>query len=80
MKTTMELCLFCHNIRILRQHYKLSQKEMAQQLHIGIHSLRMLEKGIIPQRMGIEIFFYIYRLFGFSPNEVVSIDIRQHLL
>ncbi|MBO5078447.1 MAG: helix-turn-helix transcriptional regulator [Oscillospiraceae bacterium] len=71
--------LLCHNIRNIRSHYKLSQKEMAQRLHIGIGSLRKLENGYVPPRLDIEILFYIHKEFGFTPSQTLSVDLLQYI-
>ena len=39
---------FCQNIRRLRMEHKFSQKQMASMLGIGVKSLRLLERNIIP--------------------------------
>ena len=64
MKTDKEVVVFCKNIVYLRKKYKLSQKDMAKKLHIGLASLRKLEQGSIPKRLRTEILWYIYRNFN----------------
>ena len=71
--------LLCHNIRSIRKHYKLSQKAMAKQLHIGVKTLSRLEQGEIPPMLGVDILFYIHKCFGFTPSQTLSVDVLQHL-
>lgn len=79
MSTNIELEVLCSNIRNLRKHCKLSQKAMAQRLHIGIQSLRKLENGQIPPRLRIDFLFQIYTHFGYTPSEIVSTDVLSRL-
>ena len=59
-----ELHVFCKNIRILRIKNGLSQKEMAKLLRIGVRSLRTIETGHIPPRLGCNVFYYAAVHFG----------------
>ena len=79
MSPNANLDLFCHNIHSLRKYCKLSQKEMAGQLHIGIKSLRKLENGVIPPRLDIHILLYIHRNYGFTPTQTVTMDLSRLL-
>ena len=79
MSTNIKLEMLCKNVRNLRKHYHLSQKEMAGRLHIGIESLKKLERGEVPPRLGINVLLYIYRHFGVTPNKIVTIDVLQEI-
>lgn len=59
--------IFCRNVAWLRQTHGLSQKEMARRLHIGVGSLRQLEQGRLPPRMGALVFLHIHKAFGLPP-------------
>lgn len=72
MKSNNKFIFFCTNIRKLRKAYGMTQKEMAQQLHIGVDSLRKIEKGECPPRVHIDILVYAYRVFGFTPTELTT--------
>lgn len=39
----------CKNIRCLRKHYNLTQKEMADILGVSVSSIRRIEKGVLPR-------------------------------
>lgn len=62
----------------LRKKYSLSQKVMAEKLGISVSTLRKIEKGIFPERIGVEIVFRINDEFGvsirnqFSPGFSIS--------
>ena len=73
----MELQILCKNIRYLREKHNLSRKEMAGRLHIGVGSLKKMEEGEVPPRMGVEILFHIYRCFGIKPCEIVSRELTD---
>ena len=64
--------VFFHNIAGLRKNYGYSQKYMAQLLGIGIGTLRKIEQGIIPPRLGIDIAFAVQKHFGISPAILFS--------
>ena len=56
--------LFCKNVSYLRRKNNLSQREMTNKLNIGIETLRKLESGTIPKRVGVEILWRIYEEFN----------------
>ena len=49
--------ILCKNIKILREKNKLSKKEMAKRLGIGVIALSKLESGILPKRLSVKILF-----------------------
>ena len=62
-----EIQIMCTNIKKLRELNKLSQKEMARMLGIGIETLRSLENGIIPPRVSASLIIKISKLFNITP-------------
>lgn len=68
MKTNDEIVIFCKNMVYLRKKHKLSQRDMAKKLHIGVATLRKLEQGDIPKRLRTEILWYIYKNFNIPIN------------
>lgn len=70
----MEEVFFCRNMLTLRKHLCMSQKEFAKALNIGVHSLSMIEKGCIPNRLGATILIRIYECFGILPSEMLCED------
>ena len=64
--------IFCNNIKRLRKMKRLSKREMAQKLEIGIASLTKIENGIIPPRLNVRIYFSLYYNLGITPNQVLS--------
>ena len=67
-----DVLMVCHNIRLLRSKYKLSQAEMAKRLEIGVQTLRSLEKDRIPPRLSCGILCKIYKEFGIWPSDMFS--------
>ena len=65
-KNAKDFASFCTLVRELRQQHKLSQKKMAELLHISVSSLRKLERGEMP-RISVRIFFHIHAVFGIPP-------------
>ena len=55
MSEQTEISIFCENVKRLRKREKMSKKEMAQIMHIGVRSLTTLENGKIPVRMRCEV-------------------------
>ena len=62
--------VFCNNVKKLREINKLSKKEMAKRLHISVRSLSMLEQGIIPPRMSLQVAIEISKEFGMLLGDV----------
>ena len=79
MKNDKEMERFCKNIRSLRKFHKLNQKQMAEKLHIGIWSLKKIEKGQIPPQLRIDVLLYIYEHFHYTPEQIVTIDVLQDM-
>lgn len=67
-----ELQAFCTNMRNLRKVRGMTQKEMAQALHISIGYVRRIEQGDVPIGLTCDVFYYIHRVFGVYPSQVVS--------
>lgn len=72
VSTKTELENFVYNIKWLRRQYGLSRKQMADILEIGIWSIGKLEKGEMPPRLGINVFFAVQKYFGISPAAQLS--------
>ena len=64
--------ILCRNIQRLRRRTGLSQKDMAALLQISIYSLRRLENGQLPPRLGINFLFSISRHFKMTPARLLS--------
>lgn len=58
----------------LRKKHSLPQKVMAEKLGISVSTLRKIEKGIFPERIGVEIVFRIDDEFGISIREQFNPD------
>ena len=56
-------------VKNLRKQHRLSQKEMAQLLGIGVGSLRKIENDSIPLRMSVDVVFKVHAVFGILPED-----------
>ncbi len=68
---------FCRNIRYLRAKHHLSQQEMAKLLGIGVGTLRKMEQGMIPPRLGCGVLCRLAASFHVSANAMIWKDLRQ---
>ena len=71
-KIKREAHLFCKNVKALRQREKLSKKEMAKRLGIGVGSLTRIENGTIPPRLRCNVLVKIHICFGVLPEQMFS--------
>ena len=67
-----EIRVFCENVKALRQREKLSKKEMAKRLGIGVGSLTRIENGMIPPRLRCNVLVKIHICFGVLPEQMFS--------
>ena len=65
-----EIQIFCKNMTKLRKKYNLTQKEMAKICGIGVKSISLIEKGILPPRLSAEIIFTVANYFNVSPKDM----------
>ena len=77
MSNKTELDNICANIRYLRKKNNLSQKTMATLLHVGIKSVRKMEQGIFPERLGVSFVMYVHRVFGILPHTLVDTVLEE---
>ena len=64
---------FCNNVKRLRKQSGLSKQEMSKILGIGINSLSMIERGVLPKRLSVDIMFEIYKNFGVNPKDLFTL-------
>ena len=67
MSEDKEIDNLLYNIMWLRKKEKLSKKEMARILGVGMVSINKIEKREVPQRLGASIVIAIYEYFGILP-------------
>ena len=67
-----QLLNFCDNVRLLRRRAGLTKKEMAKRLGVGVGSISMLEKGVVPKRLSCEVLFRLALEFGVSPTDLLK--------
>lgn len=67
-----EFSNFCCNIRYLRRKNALTQRQMAQKLKVSVGYIRMLERGQIPQRMGIFTIWDAHVAFGIPIKDILE--------
>jgi len=70
MNINEETLIFCKNVKILRMREGLSVEQMAQRLETDIKTIEFLENNIIPEELGCDIIFKIYKEFGILPKDI----------
>ena len=60
-----ELEIFCENIRKLRRHSRLTQKQMAEIMGISVYGIRQLEKGMLTSRITWCTLRRLHKYFGY---------------
>ncbi|MBQ7875442.1 MAG: helix-turn-helix transcriptional regulator [Oscillospiraceae bacterium] len=68
-KPDNELYTFCKNIKYIRKKEKLSLSKMAHIMHISTNTLKKIENGEFPKRLGSSVLMNIYRYFGIMPSQ-----------
>ena len=72
LENEKELKTLSKNIVWLRREKRLSKKEMAALLGIGVQSLTRLENGEVLPRLGVSTLFNIQTAFGISPRIIFT--------
>ncbi|MBE6936481.1 MAG: helix-turn-helix transcriptional regulator [Ruminococcaceae bacterium] len=67
-----ELATFCYNVALLRRYFHLTQKEMADALEISVYSLRKLERGMITEKITLDLVYYLNVRFGVPYTKLFS--------
>ncbi len=67
MQNKNEFLIFCKNIRLLREKYNFSKKEMAKILGISEKTLSLIENDIVIERLSSKVIFRTARYFGIQP-------------
>ena len=70
MTKSKNFLYFSYHIQRIRKEQKLTQREMAGRLGIGVRTLSMIERGILPPRLSCEIIFRIQDQFGIHPKDL----------
>lgn len=70
MKDSNEYLYFSQHVRRIRIERKMTQKEMADRLGIGVRTLSRIERGILPRRLSCEILFRVQEQFGICPQDL----------
>ncbi len=65
-----EEMIFCKNVKILRLKNNLTPMEMAHICGIGVKTLSLIEKGIIPPRLSVSILVSISNYFRIRPYDM----------
>lgn len=61
----------CENLKRLRIQHNLTEAELADGLRIGVRSIKMLESGAVPPRMGCDVLIRAASLFRISVKELL---------
>ena len=78
MKEDQSINYFCKNIKHLRHSEKLSQREMARKLKIGVKSLAKIESGILPPKLRTDVIGLIYAEFKIPPFILFSSNFEAY--
>ena len=70
MKKRDDSLIFCENIKKLRVSSGLTKEEMSERLEVDIGYIESIEKGNIPDELGCDILFKIYKEFGVLPKDM----------
>ncbi len=73
MKTDEEVKIFGKNIKKLRKQSGMSQKNFAAKFDIGVGSLRLIEKGVLPNRLSVDFLMKVCSSYGISPSKIFVI-------
>ena len=72
MNSRYYINIFCKNVKYLRKKHGLSKAEMARRLNIGVGSITLLEKGILPDRLISAVLLKIEEIFSVQPAVLLS--------
>ena len=78
MKNKNEFLIFCNNIRLLRETYNISKKEMLK-LGVSVKTLSLIENDVIP-KISVEVVFRTAWYFGIQPAWLFQEEIIKTLL
>lgn len=65
-----QIKIFLENIVYLRKHYGLSKKKMAKILQIGVGSLNKIERGELPERLGVDVILHMEDYFRIPAKDL----------
>lgn len=71
-QSQQQLQQMMENITCLRKKHGLSKKQMAKILHIGVGTLNKIERGEIPPRITIDLFYCVHSYFHIDPRTLLS--------
>ena len=77
MKENNEIYVFCQNIKKLRENNNLSKIEMAKIMGLSVMSLRKIENGELPPRIGVNTLFNLCKNFNIKPKKVFTACEKQ---
>ena len=79
MKNKNEFLIFCNNIRLLREKYNISKKEMSKILGVSVKTLSLIENDVIP-KISVEVVFRTAWYFGIQPAWLFQEEIIKTFL
>lgn len=66
---------FVYNIIWIRKQYKLTKKDMAECMGIGVGSLNKIEKQVLPPRLSVRVVFNIEDSFGIPAKDLMGVKL-----
>ncbi len=70
MDTDEEIQMLCRNILYLRKNAAMTQREMAALMGISVSTLRKIEAGQLPPRLGVDAVFALADAFSIPPGSL----------
>ena len=64
--------LFCWNVCKLRKEHGLTKKQMADIMGVGVRSVRMIERGELPPRLGCGALYALAEYFDLPADAFFS--------
>ena len=73
-KTTKkdDIAIFTHNVKYVRTENKLTITEMAKIMGISVNTLKIIESGILPPRLKVDVLFRIQAYFNIPAKYFVD--------
>lgn len=72
MKHDIELQNLIYNIAWLRREHRISKKEMALLLGVGMVNMNKIEKGEVPRRLGASSVIALCQRFGVLSSDLFA--------
>ena len=72
MKHNNEIYNFCRNVLYLRKKHGLTQVQMAKIMNVGVGTVRLLERGVLPPRLSADVLWRLHDYFHLSVSQLFN--------